>query len=66
MLSISNEQYNELVVIKANINVVELQLEAFMSKDLSNENVRAEMRVLLKSMSDLENEKANFLNRVVK
>lgn len=37
-----------------------------MSKDLSNENVRAEMRVLLKSMSDLENEKANFLNRVVK
>jgi|TARA_R110002111_G_C5682553_1_gene343925 hypothetical protein len=66
MLNISNEQYNELVVIKANINVVELQLEAFMSKDLSNENVRAEMRVLLKSMSDLENEKANFLNRVVK
>lgn len=66
MLNISNEQYNELVVIKANINVVELQLEAFMSKDLSNENVRAKMRVLLKSMSDLENEKANFLNRVVK
>tara|TARA_R110002033_G_scaffold159405_1_gene195683 strand:+ start:445 stop:645 length:201 start_codon:yes stop_codon:yes gene_type:complete len=66
MLNISNEQYNELVVIKANINVLELQLEAFMSKDLSNENVRAEMRVLLKSMSDLENEKANFLNRVVK
>tara|TARA_R110002096_G_scaffold431571_1_gene647020 strand:- start:1903 stop:2103 length:201 start_codon:yes stop_codon:yes gene_type:complete len=66
MLNISNKQYNELVVIKANINVVELQLEAFMSKDLSNENVRAEMRVLLKSMSDLENEKANFLNRVVK
>ena len=66
MLNISNEQYNELAVIKANINVVELQLEAFMSKDLSNENVRAEMRVLLKSMSDLENEKANFLNRVVK
>ena len=53
MLSISNEQYNELVVIKANINVVELQLEAFMSKDLSNENVRAEMRVLLKSMLSL-------------
>lgn len=66
MLNISNEQYNELVVIKANINVVELQLEAFMSKDLSNENVRAEIRGLLKSMSDLENEKANFLNLVIK
>lgn len=66
MSNISNEQYNELVVIKANINVIELQLEAFMSKDLSDENVRAEMRVLLKSMSDLEDEKANFLDRVVK
>ncbi len=48
MSNISNEQYNELVVIKANINVIELQLEAFMSKNLSDENVRAEMRVLLK------------------
>tara|TARA_R110002124_G_scaffold283449_1_gene459463 strand:- start:1779 stop:1982 length:204 start_codon:yes stop_codon:yes gene_type:complete len=47
--------------IKLNIGLLENSLEKFMEMDLSNDNTRSEMRIVLNKITKLEDKLSKFL-----